>query len=176
MATSQNDYPVLTDSDHRLIWWNVPARNGHFRIRLRHGSVGFLLVHLLLWISETIEDVTGKILDDWGWALRPVRGQTTGYSNHASGSAFDVNSLVHVLGKRGTWKRWQYIKIRARLLLVYRSCIRAGLDYVNRPDEMHFEIDKEMAKVERRARKLADSDRGKRILAANPGQRKVIFS
>lgn len=175
MATSQNGYPVLTDSDHRLIWWNVPAKNGHFRMRLCQGSVGFLLCHLLLFIAEVVEDVTGKVLDDWGWALRPIRGQTTGYSNHASGTAFDVNSLKHPLGRRGTWLRWQYVKLRLRLLL-YRGCIRMGIDYVNRPDEMHGEINKDLAAVEKVARRLVNSSRGKRILAANPGQRRVIFS
>jgi hypothetical protein len=175
MLLSQNGYPVLTDSDHRLHWWVIPARNGHFKIRMRHGSAGFLLAHLILWISEVIEDMTGKVLDDWGWALRPVRGQTTGYSNHASGCAVDINSLKHPLGRRGTWLRWQYIKLRLRLL-IYRGCIRMGIDYVNRPDEMHAEINKPLVDVERVARRLCQTKRGVRILHANPGQRKVIFS
>jgi hypothetical protein len=175
MLTCQNGWPVLQASDHRLHRWVVPARNGHFKITLRNGSAGFLLVHLLLRISELVEDVTGKVLDDWGWAIRPVRGQTTGYSNHAGGVAFDVNSLKHPLGRRRTWLRWQYLKLRA-LLLLYRGCIRLGIDYQYRPDEMHGEINAPMAKVERVARRLCKTTRGKRILAANPGQRKVIFS
>jgi hypothetical protein len=176
MATSQNGWPVIFNGDSPYLHtWVIPAKNGTLRIRMRRGSAGFLLAHWLLWFSETIEDLTGKILDDWGWAVRPVRGQTSGYSNHASGTAFDANALLHVLGKRGTFRRWQYIKMRARLLL-YRGCIRLGIDYVNRPDEMHGEINRMLPKCERVARRLMDSPRGKRILKANPGQRKVILS
>lgn len=174
-ATSQNGWPVLSTGSAKLHTWVIPARSGEFRIRLRGGSAGFLLAHFLLWFAETIETVAGKVLDDWGHAVRPVRGQTTGYSNHASGTAFDVNSLKHPLGKRGTFTRWQYAKMRARLAL-YQGCIRLGIDYQNRPDEMHGEINKPLPTCERVAKLLMRTWRGKRLLEANPGQRAVILS
>lgn len=175
MSTSQNDWPVLENGSPLIHTWKVPAKTGQFTIRLRNGSAGFLLVHFLLWFAEVIEKVLGPQLDDWGHAVRPVRGQTRGYSNHASGTAYDVNALKHPLGKRGTYARWQYAKLRARLIL-YRGCIRLGAFYSGRPDEMHGEIDKPLETVEKVARLLTKTPRGKRILAANPGQLAVINS
>lgn len=175
MNTSQNGWPLLANDSAELHTWVIPARNGEFKLRLRNGSAGFLLAHLLLWYSETIESLKGKTVDDWGYAYRPIRGTTTGWSNHASGTAADANATQHPLGLRGTFAPWQYLKIRARLL-IYAGCIRWGGDYVNRADEMHFELNKPMADVERRARRLMDTTRGRRILHANPGQREVILS
>lgn len=175
VAHSQNGWPVLPVGSELLHTWVVPARNGSFKIRLRQGSAGLILAHLLMRISELVEQVAGKVLDDWGHAVRPIRNQTDGYSNHASGTAFDVNALKHVLGKRGTWKRWQYVKLRS-LLVLYVGCVRLGIDYQNRPDEMHGEINAPMRRCERIARMLSRTPRGKKILAANPGQRKVVFS
>lgn len=174
MATSQNGWPVFTSSSHGLRAWVIPGTGR--TITLRDGSAGFLLAHLALWFHDTIERIDGGVWDDWGYAYRTVRGQTTGFSNHASGTATDLNSTRHPLGKRGTFKRWQVIKIHARLKLVYLGLIRWGGDYQYRADEMHWEINNDLAKVERRARKLSGTPRGKRILAANPGARRVIFS
>ena len=36
-----------------------------------------------------VERIDRGIRDDWGWAYRPVRGQQTGFSNHASATAID---------------------------------------------------------------------------------------
>lgn len=175
MLASQNGWPVITDADDtRLHIWVIPASNGTIRIRLHRGAAGFLLAHFIMWFAETIQPVLGRILDDWGWsALRPVRGTTTTVSNHCSGTAVDLNATQHPLGKRGTFARWQYLKIRARLAL-YAGCIRSGIDYQNRADEMHHEINRPAAAVRHTARVLALSPRGKKILDANPGQRALF--
>lgn len=175
MATSQNGWPALPDGDRRLYVWTVPTKHGDIRIRLRNGSAGFVLCHLLLWFAEVVERITGGVLDDWGWAWRPVRGQSTGLSNHAAGCAFDVNALRHILGHRGTFARWQQIRIRARLLWL-RGVVRWGGNYRTRVDEMHFEIVKPLGDCERLARLLMKTPRGRRILRANPSQRAVILS
>lgn len=175
MSTSQNGFPVLAGDSHRLHAWVIPARNGQIIVRLREGSAGFLLAHFLLWFAEVVEPLKGKVPDDWGYAYRPIRGQSTGWSNHASGTAADANSIRHPLAATGTFKPWQYVKIRARLLL-YAGCIRWGGDYQHRRDEMHFEINASLSACEKRARRLTGTSRGKRLLKANPGQRRVIFS
>lgn len=175
MATSQNGWPVLAADSAKLHGWVIPAKSGQVVFRLREGSAGFLLAHLLLWFAEVIEPLKGKIVDDWGYAYRPIRGTSTGWSNHASGTAADANSIKHPLAAVGTFKPWQYVKIRARLLF-YAGCIRWGGDYTHRKDEMHFELNKPLSACEKRARRLTRTARGKRLLAANPGQRRVIFS
>lgn len=175
VATSQNGWPVLQADSSWLHRWVIPARNGSVTLTLRSGSAGFLLAHFLLWYAETVEPLKGKTADDWGYALRPIRGQTTGYSNHAAGCAADANSIKHPLGASGTFSPRQVKKIHARLSWM-RGVIRWGGDYEHRLDPMHFEIVQGLSVCERLARRLTLTPRGLRILRANPGQRKVIFS
>ena len=172
---SQNGWPVLHSDSRLLHVWVIPAKTGEFKLRLRNGSAGFLLALFALWYAETIEKVAGRVLDDWGWAkMRYVRGSTDDITNHASGTAIDLNAIRHPLG-RLTLKAWQKVKIRARLLL-FAGCLRGGLDYAHRKDEMHYEINKPMASVERTARRLSHTKMGHRLLVANRGQYSVIHS
>lgn len=175
---------MLAADSPLLHTWTIPARTGVAKIRLRNGSAGYVLAHFLLWLAETIEPLAGKVLDDWGYAYRPIRGQSSGYSNHASGTAADANATRHVLGRTGTFAYKVKIKgksltaaarIRSRLVF-YGGVIRWGGDYHGRKDEMHFEIVKPLAVTEKLARRLMKTPRGKRLLAANPGQKAVILS
>lgn len=135
MATSQNGYTANDPSRTKV--WEIPGTDR--RVRLRTGSPGALLVHLAAWFDKNIEDIDAGQLDDWGYAERPIRGSTTELSNHASGTALDLNATRHPLGVRGTFTAAQAAKIRAQLLR-YDGCIRWGGDYSRRADEMHFEI------------------------------------
>lgn len=180
MATSQNGYPVLfenrtTGSLPRLRKFEIPGVNRH--LFLRDGSAGFVLLHFALWFDESLERLDIGVWDDWGWAVRAVRGQTSGYSNHASGTAMDLNATKHPLGvaTHQTFTNGQIAKIHNRLDL-YDECLRWGGDYQNRPDAMHVEIDKPIGAVQKVADRLVDSPRGKRILKSNPGLLKVINS
>ena len=101
MSTSQNGYQVLLANNPtgplpRLRRWQIGGTGR--AVTLRDGSAGFLLAHVAHWFHANIEAIDTGILDDWGWAVRPVRGQTTGYSNHASGTAIDVNATRHPRG------------------------------------------------------------------------------
>lgn len=174
MPTSQNGWPALEADSPFLVTWTIPTKKGDVRIRLRTGSAGFLICHYLLWYADVIEPLIGKVLDDWGWAWRAIRGQTTGLSNHASGTAADANATKHPLGTR-TLTKAQKAKMWLRLK-IYRGCLRSGAFYSGRVDEMHVEIDKPLRRCERVARRLMRTPRGKRILKANPGQQKVILS
>lgn len=174
MATSQNGWPVLDGGSDRLHKWVIPGANRHFV--LREGSAGFLLCHFILWYHEAIHrlDQKGSVWDEWAYAYRPVRGQTSGFSNHSSGTAVDLNATRYPLGTT-LMAAWRKTKIRIRLKF-YRSTIRWGGDYQSRKDEMHFEINRSLSPCEKMARRLLNTPRGKRILTANPGQRKVILS
>ena len=179
MAKSQNGWLVLdndtTGPPPRLRKWTVPTTNRH--LLLRDGSAGFLLVHMASWFDDAIEDLDREATwDDWGWASRPIRGSSV-VSNHASGTAMDLNATKHPLGvaTRRTFSSAEMEKINDRLKF-YNGCIRWGGNYMSRPDAMHFEINKGMAAVEQRARTLTAKPRGKSILEANPGARAVIFA
>lgn len=175
MTTSQNGWPLLQAGSDKLYRWVIPAKTGTFELTLRNGSAGFLLVHFLLWWAEVLEPLAGKLLDDWGWASRPVRGSATVWSNHYSGTAADANATRWPMGTR-LMKAWMVARIHARLLM-YRGALRWGGDYHNgRPDQMHTEINAPMATCERVAQRLMGTPRGRRILAANPTQKAVILS
>lgn len=178
ISTSQNGFAALSSSSPLLHTWIVPGTDT--KLRLRGGSAGFLLIHNAMFFDDRVEDIDDNYrngeLDDWGYAYRPVRGYTTTLSNHSSGTACDLNATDHPLGVSGTFTAAQIATVRKRLKM-YDGCIRWGGDYQNgRPDSMHFEIDKPMADCERVARRLINTPRGRRILAANPGQKKVILS
>lgn len=172
---SANGWPLIEDGySDELHTWQIPAKSGAFPIRLRRGPAGFLLAVLLLWFAEVIEKVKGPVLDDWGWAPpRPIRGQTTGYSNHSSGTAADANALQHPLGKGGTFSPTEVAKIHAYLAFL-GGTVRGGLDYRNRKDAMHWEINVGFDAAAKTAKRVARFPRGKRILKANPSQVKWV--
>ena len=148
MARSQNGYPANEVSRTQVR--NIPGTSRN--VRLEAGDAGYLLLHFASWFDEFIESVDGGQLDDWGYAERPIRGGTS-LSNHASGTALDLNAPRHPMGVRGTFTRAQTRAIREQLK-VYDGCIRWGGDYSGRPDEMHFEINRPARDVARVAKRL----------------------
>jgi hypothetical protein len=174
-ATSQNGWPALAADSHLLYTWSIPGASGTTRLRLRNGSAGFLLCHLATWFDSKVEGLVEPLLDDWGYAYRPVRGYETTLSNHSSGTAMDLNATDHPLGVEDTFSLTEQRHIGKRLRL-YDGAIRWGGDYRGRKDEMHFEINAPLSDCEKVARKLMETPRGRLVLEANPGQRKVILS
>lgn len=180
MATSQNGYPVLfsnrtTGVLPRLRKWIIPGTNRH--LYLRDGSVGFVIVHFAMWWHKWVSPLDGGIWDEWGWAVRPIRGQSSGYSNHASATAADLDATQYPRGIAVAlrMKVLVMVRIRARLKL-YRGVLGWGGDYRNTPDGMHVEVIRPIGDVEKVARRLMNTPRGRAILAANPGARQVIES
>lgn len=168
---SQNGYTVLrSESSDYLHRWSVPAKTGVVQFLMRRGPVGFLLGHHCLWIAESLEPVAGKG-DDFGWAYRRISGSLQ-WSNHASGTAIDVNASHHPSGTH-TYSRIAVDLIHQRLPL-YEDVIRWGGDYRTSVDEMHWEIDKNIEVARDIAQRLVNTSRGKRLLQANPGQGKYI--
>ena len=174
MATSQNGWPALSSASSLLYSWNVPGPS-RTKIKLRNGSGGFLLIHWATFFDSQIEDLDEPQLDDWGYAYRPIRGFESGLSNHSSGTAMDLNATDHPLGKSDTFTNSEEEKIH-KVLSKYVGCVRWGGDYNGRKDEMHYELDRNIAECERVARKLMHTKRGELVLNANPSQRRVIMS
>lgn len=141
MATSQNGWTALDGyGDKRLV--SIPKIVG----KVRGGDVAKIFADLIERFDATVEDVDLGA-DDWGFAPRPIRGGTT-LSNHASGTAIDLNAQRHGLGKVGTFTAAQVRAIRA-ILARYDGAIRWGGDYPGRKDEMHFEINTSAAHLAR---------------------------
>jgi len=162
---SQNGWVVLnSEQTHQ---WVIPG-TGRW-LRLSKGPAGFVLAHLALWFHKRIEPLDVDPWDDWGYAVRPIRGSSTVISNHASGTAIDLNATKHPLGVRNTFTIDQAAEIRKRLAGRYDGCIRWGGDYQIRADEMHFEIDAGPARILALADALDNSRGGQRVRFANGG-------
>jgi hypothetical protein len=175
MSLSQNQWPALSSTSSLLHTWVVPGKGDDTLLRLRNGSAGFLLCHLALCFDAKVEVLDEPVLDDWGYAYRPVRGYTATLSNHASGTAVDLNATDHPLGREGTFSDAERDQIE-HFLKRYDGCLVWGGDYRGRKDEMHFELGRDLAAAEKVARRLIGSHRGRLILDANPGQKAVILS
>lgn len=155
MATSQNGWPAnnigLTKS------WKIPGTTR--AVRLEAGDAGYLLVDFAAWFDKNVESIDEGELDDWGYAERPIRGSTTTLSNHASGTAIDLNATRHPLGVVNTFSVAQRNRIRAKLK-EYDGVLRWGGDYKGRKDEMHVEINASKARVAAVAKALRNPPTG----------------
>lgn len=174
MSIAQNGWTGISSSTSPLLHdWNIPCKGGIRTVPLHRGSAGFLLCHFAMWWDDTIDPVMGGIYDEWGWNFRYI-GSSTTLSNHAPGTALDIDAAQFPQGRYNlTANQRALIK---RRMSFFKGNLAHGAFYRTTVDEMHAEVAKPMADVQRMARSLADSERGKRLLAANPGQRAVIFS
>jgi hypothetical protein len=150
MATSQNGWQA---NDRSVISASrIPGTNTV--ITMRDGDVMVVLTECLRRFHLEVEPLDGPgVMDDWGYAERPVRGSTTDLSNHASGTAADANATRHPLSKVGTFSRRQVDAIHA-ILRDLEGVVRWGGDYSGRKDEMHFEINAGPTAVGRVAAKV----------------------
>jgi hypothetical protein len=114
-------------------------------------TAGIILAAFAGEFHAKVESLDDGALDDWGYAYRPVRGQTTGLSNHASGTALDLNATKHPLGKQDTFTIIQKMTLQE---LVKKYGLRWGGNYNTRKDEMHIEIIETLDQVKTRIKKL----------------------
>lgn len=120
-------------------------------ISLRCNSIcGPILASFASEFHTSIEPIDKGNLDDWGYCYRNVRGADK-LSNHASGTAIDLNSAKHPLGKEHTFTPVQEVTLKS---LVKKYGLRWGGSYKDRKDEMHFEIIETQEQVKNRIKKL----------------------
>ncbi|SHG31374.1 D-alanyl-D-alanine carboxypeptidase [Jatrophihabitans endophyticus] len=154
-AKSQNGWTVITKStSSKLATYKVPGtKHG---LLLRKGDAGVLLVDFANWYNKQVEKLSlYKAGDDYGWSYRKIRGSQTTYSNHASGTAIDLNATRHPLNTTAahSFTKKQIAAIHKRLKR-YSGVIRWGGDYQHRKDPMHFEINKSVAATHKVYKKL----------------------
>lgn len=156
MAQSQNGFPA--SGDRAAIGVKTFAVPGYPSVKLPiRADVAPLLLAMARWWFDHVEKPV--VPGSWGYAYRPVRGQTSGLSNHASGTAIDLNAPQHPLGKVGTVPA----KLRAAISAQARALgLRWGGDYTGRKDEMHFEVIVSLAK----ARELVAALQGGKLSGA----------
>lgn len=132
MLTSQNGMPANDRSV--IVSYDLPGG----KVALRRGPVGELLAAAARrWHAEVEPLVWPGV---WGYAERPIRGQTLVLSNHASGSAIDLNAPRHPLGtSRESSMNAGQIAAARRIAADAGGCLRWGGDYTGRLDVMHWE-------------------------------------
>lgn len=138
MARSQNGYEA---NDRSLVSSRlIPGTQ--VRLTVRNGPAGDLLLYAAGRWDKEVEDIDNGRggLDDWGYAERPIRGGTE-LSNHASGTAIDLNATKHPLGVAAirTFTTDQIKAIR-QIMADCDGTLRWGGDYSGRPDPMHVEV------------------------------------
>lgn len=144
MTRSENGWPVITSSgDKNLVVIRIPG-TGNPGIPLRvQKDCAAVLAYVASRVHKEVSDLrennkAGKFQDEGGYNYRKIDGSSR-YSNHASGTAIDLN-----------WQKWPMFKRRmtkkqreaAQAIAADLSeVIRWGGNYsAARVDEMHWEI------------------------------------
>lgn len=155
--TSFNGWPASKDrSAIGIKSYAIPDTTLHIACAK---SVAPLLVNFAADFHRFVEEIDTGTLDDWGYCYRNIRGSTDKLSNHSSGTAIDLNSKIHPLGKSGTFDEKKVPMIQA---LTKKYGLIWGGNFVNRKDEMHWEIGLDAVKVAALITKLGlDGDKQK---------------
>ncbi len=153
MIRSHNGWPASKNrSEIGIKSYTIPGTS----IKLACAeAVAPLLVNFSSDFHNLVETIDKGKLDDWGYAYRPIRGTTVHLSNHASGTAIDLNATKHPLGASGTFTKAQERTIRE--LCAYYG-LRWGGDYQVRKDEMHVEVNISPEKAKRLIEELGLTD------------------
>lgn len=136
MAASQNGW--VANDRTKVASQFVPGTDR--KLTVRTDAPGLLLLEVAAAFHRMVEPIIESRgeLDDWGYAERPIRGGVS-LSNHASGTAIDLNALKHPLGAVNTFTPSQRDQIKL-ILAATGHVVHWGGNWQGRKDEMHFEI------------------------------------
>lgn len=134
---SINGFTVVPYGDPLLKTYTVPGSDTRLSVR---AEIAPILIGFAADFHRYVEPLNPKSC--WGHAPRKIAG-TDSWSFHAPGIAEDLNASAHPMGVRGTFSADEVRAIRG-LLKKYSyngvQLLRWGGDYINRADDMHFEI------------------------------------
>lgn len=111
-------------------------------LTVRNGVPGDLLLEVAAAFDALVQDIDNArgALDDWGYAERPIRGGTE-LSNHASGTAIDLNATRWPLGAEPSVNlNPAQITKCDELARATGGVVRWGGRYSGRKDPMHWEL------------------------------------
>jgi hypothetical protein len=135
--TSYNGWPVGTPgSSIGIVSYYAP--NTSILIPVKSGDVATVLMYVAGRFNSEVEALrAGQV---WGYDYRKNVNNPSVWSNHASGTAIDLNSALHPNGAKNTFSGAKVAVIR-NILAFCGDVIYWGGDYSGTTDEMHFEID-----------------------------------
>jgi hypothetical protein len=135
LGKSQNGWPAHTDPDVvKLVSTTIPLQGGKSVTLPLRKETANSLVEMVKWWDVNVEPVNPG--DTGSYNYRPIRGYSQ-LSNHASGTAIDINGSRHKLGARGTVSPAIATAITAKAKSLG---LKWGGTYEGRADEMHFEV------------------------------------
>jgi D-alanyl-D-alanine carboxypeptidase len=136
VVNSQNGWPA----NRRDLVSSRVVPGSAVKLTVRNGPAGDLLLEVASLFDQLVQDIDGGVADDWGYAERPIRGSET-ISNHASGTAVDLNATRWALGSNPSVNlNPAQIDTVHRIVAATGGVVRWGGDYTGRKDPMHFEI------------------------------------
>lgn len=147
--TSQNGWPVVDSSKcDNGNFLGVPFPNGILR-----GPVASIALWQLRRYVATVEPV--KHPGCWGFDVKTIEGSHT-ISNHASGTAWDINAPEHAMGVAVSHSFTPaQIKACHAIERAAGGVLRWGGSYTGRPDGMHWEINRDHKAAAAFAAKIA---------------------
>lgn len=131
---SQNGWPVVTSAQcDQGPFLGVKFPNG-----ILHGPVAGIALWQMRRYAATVESI--KADDCWGFYDKHIEGSSE-ISNHASGTAWDINAPKHPMGSNPAENFTQrQLKACRAIVAAAGGVLRWGGDYHGRKDGMHWEI------------------------------------
>ncbi len=134
---SQNGWPASPDRNVIDVHnYQVPGTKRYFAVT---SHVAPILIAFATEYHKLVQPIDVGIWDDWAYNFAKIPNQTD-LSNHASGTAIDINASCH-LWKTAPEKSFTAMQIAAIRALVKKYGIQWGGDYkYGFKDPMHFEM------------------------------------
>lgn len=145
MAKCQNGYPVaFSRAAIQPSPESVKTANASFTVRSDHADAWQIFNDRFHAFVEAFDEGY-KSVDEWSYNVRAIRGQTSGYSNHAGACAEDLNATQHPLATKpeSNFTSKQISRMREMMSKFKgngKKIFRWGGDYSGRKDPMHVEI------------------------------------
>ena len=136
--TSYNGWPAITRANDPRLTVITPVRGRSFRVRA--GDVAAIFGWLIRRYHREVEPIDVGQLDDWSYNYRAVR-EGASLSNHASGTAVDLNATKHPFQTTSS-RSMTAAQIAACRRLVADSVVdgKPVLRWLEGHDPMHWEI------------------------------------
>lgn len=137
MTTSLNGwvYPAK-----KLVTKKVPGTKRELKL---NALCAPLLLAVAADYNKTVRPIDVGPVDDWGYADRDGRATPGKKSNHANGTAMDLNASEEgAMNSNWGKKVWSNVKTAAAIAAIkrrYGSCVQNGGDW-RAKDYMHWEI------------------------------------
>jgi hypothetical protein len=140
MAQSENGWEVIdSQSSPKLVVIKIPTTTIPLRLRKECAS---LLAHVAYRVHKEVSDLKQNnkpgFQDEGGWNYRKI-DHSIKFSNHASGTAIDLNWQKYPMFRKNM--RMSEMKAAQAIAEELKEVIRWGGNYsLSRVDQMHWEI------------------------------------